>query len=556
MARPDSTSAVRSRFAALGRVVARWNASTPGDRLAPAVLALLFLCLYLRLPRQGDIWWMDASRHALNGAFVLDFLKAMPFGHPVTFAYDYYRQWPALTILFYPPLFYASLALAFALFGVSESSALLAELIWFFILAYGAYRLSRRWLGPAGSLAVSLLLTAGPQLFYWGQQIMLDIPAYALIVWSAHFTLGYLENGKRRTLAVAVILAVLAVWTKYNAAYFLVVIAFSLLLARGPRLLRQRVIWEVAAIGAVFLIPVLGLFFKFGSYDLSQAYTGQGGGPGPLASFGYYATVLPDIVSWPVIVLALAYAGLVWRWPHYRISRDATILMIVWLAGTYLFYSTIAVKQPRHILTIGYPLVLAAVLVVERSLTRWRWRELGPLALAATMLGVTIYSVPIPFVSGVREAAQTVARLAPRDTNVAVWCRLDGTFIFNLRAAGTRGDMGVVRMDKLLFSDVAVQFEWGFRQRQLDASQFYGLLRDLHVQYVVFQSGYRDDVGVVHQLDQLLRGPKFREVATIPMHANYRFSPITVMHVYRLVEDVPHGRVSPRMQIKLLGIHI
>src|SRR5215831_12207882 len=95
-------------------------------------LLALVAGMYGSLPKHGDIWWSDASRNALNGAFVLDFLRAAPFRHPVEFAYDYYRQWPALTILFYPPLFYVVLAGVYAVLGVSEASALLVEFAFLF----------------------------------------------------------------------------------------------------------------------------------------------------------------------------------------------------------------------------------------------------------------------------------------------------------------------------------------------------------------------------------------------------------------------------------------
>ena len=527
------------------------------EPLVALILAAVLAWLYYRLPRQGDIWWMDAPRHALNGAFVLDFIRQLPLHHPVSFAYDYYRQWPALTILFYPPLFYVSLAMSFALFGVSESAALIAEFVWFFVLAWGAFRLSRYWLDPASSLAVSLLLIAGPQLFYWGQQIMLDIPAYALVVWSAYFTLAYLKSGQKRALILGTVFAVLAVWTKYNLVYFLAVIAVSLLLARGPRVLLERAVIEAAVVGTLLLVPVLVLFFKFGSYDLAQAYSAkQSATQGPFASLLYYVTVLPDILSWPVLLLAAVYAVLALVQPNYRLDRESTIFLILWLIGTYLFFSTIAIKQPRHILPIGYPIVLAAVLVVSQALGTWRWRGLVPLVIASTVLISTILSVPIPYVAGMRRAAQTVAQLAPSETNVAVWCRFDGTFVFSMRAYGARPDVGVVRLDKVLFRDVAVEFARGYKQRTLDAAQIYQELVALHAQYVVFQSGYLDNVDEVHQLASTLATSKFRRVASIPMHANYKFSPITTLYIYRMTEVVPRGRISPQMEIKLLGIKL
>src|SRR6266446_984719 len=120
-------------------------------------LLAVTVIMYLGLPKHGDIWWSDASRNALNGAFVLDFLREAPFHHPLEFAYDYYRQWPALTIVFYPPLFYAVLAGVYAVLGVSEASALIAEFAFLFLLAWGAFRLSRHWLDPLPALAVALL---------------------------------------------------------------------------------------------------------------------------------------------------------------------------------------------------------------------------------------------------------------------------------------------------------------------------------------------------------------------------------------------------------------
>lgn len=102
-------------------------------------LLAITIIMYIKLPKHGDIWWSDASRNALNGAFVFDFLRETPFHHPVEFAYDYYRQWPALTILFYPPLFYVVLAAVYAVLGVSEASALVAEFAFLLLLAWGAF---------------------------------------------------------------------------------------------------------------------------------------------------------------------------------------------------------------------------------------------------------------------------------------------------------------------------------------------------------------------------------------------------------------------------------
>ena len=63
--------------------------STPAFFLG---LLAITVVMYASLPKHGDIWWSDASRNALNGAFVLDFFREAPFHPPLEFAYDYYRQ--------------------------------------------------------------------------------------------------------------------------------------------------------------------------------------------------------------------------------------------------------------------------------------------------------------------------------------------------------------------------------------------------------------------------------------------------------------------------------
>src|SRR6476646_4332839 len=59
--------------------------------------------LFVSAPHNGEFWWSDAPRHALNGVFVRDMLAAFPWRDPVGFAMQYYGRYPALTILFYPP---------------------------------------------------------------------------------------------------------------------------------------------------------------------------------------------------------------------------------------------------------------------------------------------------------------------------------------------------------------------------------------------------------------------------------------------------------------------
>src|SRR5262249_9199205 len=137
--------------------------------------------------------------------------------------------------------------------------------------------------------------------------------------------------------------------------------------------------------------------------------------------------------------------------PAWRLNRVEARFLIFWLVIGYTFYSAIAVKEPRHILFITYPLVIAAVLLLERLFAPIPWRSLVSLAVAIGVFGWSLIMRPAPYVTGLRESAEIVARLAPPDTNVAFWGHLDGTFIYAMRSYSGRPDLGVLRLDKIMF---------------------------------------------------------------------------------------------------------
>jgi 4-amino-4-deoxy-L-arabinose transferase-like glycosyltransferase len=535
--------------------IERWRTTGFDHRTYIFILLAITMGMYFGLPRRGDIDWPDASRHALNGAFVLDFIQQLPWRHPIEFAYDYYRQWPALTILFYPPLFYGILAVVYAVFGVSEASALLTELAFLFLLAWGAFRLSRHWLDPPPALAVGLLLLGAPELAFWGRQIMLDVPAYAFLVWAAEFLVRHLKSGQKWPLFGAVICAVAAAYTKYNAIFFVVPIAISLLYAYGWRVFRQRAVLQAAALGAAMLLPLVGIFFAFGSYNLDQAaaFSGAEASRWNIAELTYYARIMPSVISWPTLALACLYVLALPFAPALRLARADAIFLGSWLLVGYAFYSMIAVKEPRHILFITYPLALAAVLLIDRPLAKISFRYAVCLVFAAAILASTLTTGTVPAVAGMREAAESVGQLAPPETNVAFWGSRDGTFIYAMRAYSGRRDLGVVRLDKILLSDVTVYLEHGFKENVISPDELTGTLRDLHVQYVVYQTRYHDDLASVKALQEALGSDKFSEVERIPMTANYGKGYMADLVIYRMKEEVPRGRVAPAMQIKLLS---
>ncbi|MCX7379863.1 MAG: glycosyltransferase family 39 protein, partial [Alphaproteobacteria bacterium] len=515
------------------------------DLAARLTIVATVTLIFVATRRTGDIWWMDASRHGLNGAFVMDFAQALPFRNPIEYAENYYRQWPALTILFYPPLFSVSLAVGYSIFGVSEATALGVEALFLVALGLGAYRLSRAWLSTPGACAAALLLIGSPELMYWGRQIMLDVPAYAMLMWAAVYCRASLASRSTKDLLCAVVLTVLAVSTKYTAGFFLVVIFFSHVLHEGWRSLASRRALIAAAVGLTMMVPIGAIFLRFANFNLNlvNIVSNDTAARWSWAGLTYYLGIMPDIVGWPTMFGAIIFCiHAVLRSAMRLEGRDA-LLLSIWFFVGLIFYTMISAKEPRHILFITYPIVLCAVIWLDRMLSGTAAQQSLPLALAATVCVVSAVSRPPPYVTGLREAAVAIAGVAPEETNVAFWGKLDGTFVYAMRAYTGRPDLGVVRLDKLLLRDLVVSYSLGFTEVDWSEDAIVEKLRMLHVQYVAVQEGYMGELPVVQRLTSALRSARFVLDRSIPMASNYPFPDISRINIYRALDNVPRGRV-------------
>jgi len=137
--------------------------------------------------------------------------------------------------------------------------------------------------------------------------------------------------------------------------------------------------------------------------------------------------------------------------------------------------------------------------------------------LAVWLLAQLPMQPQVPYVQGFEQAAATVAKVAPPSSNVLVSAHRDGNFIYDLRTQVARRDIGVRRADKLLV-EITIMRELGVRERGLDPQQILALLDKEHVETVVFQEGYLNDLRSIQNLQTLLEhGGAFVKVTTVPM---------------------------------------
>ncbi|MGN7614591.1 ArnT family glycosyltransferase, partial [Magnetococcales bacterium HHB-1] len=277
------------------------------DFLAILSISIFAVLLLLNAPTAGDFYWSDAPRHALNGIFLKDLIHDFPWQDPSTYAINYYLQYPALTILFYPPLFYGFLAVFYTLFGESHFTAQLLVSFFHLAMGLGLFYLARRWLSTGFALAAALFWMGAHEIVFWGRQIMLDIPAMAWLIWSVLFFLRYLDHDRPRHLILSAMLLLAAIYTKQTMVFALIPLLIALLRFRGFGIIKKPVVWKTAILFIILLIPLIIITLKFGQKNLSSTV---GERPWDASLFSleawiYYFRQLPHqlgkIHLWPII---------------------------------------------------------------------------------------------------------------------------------------------------------------------------------------------------------------------------------------------------------------
>ncbi|WP_423823473.1 glycosyltransferase family 39 protein [Salinisphaera sp. SPP-AMP-43] len=518
-------------------------------------LVMVVIVIFSQARYGYEFFYSDAPRHALNGAFILDLVKAFPIHQPVQWAYNYYAQYPALTILFYPPLYPAVLAVAYALFGISQASAVIVNALFYLALVVGVYRLASRYVAQLPALATAVVVGAAPEMAFWGRQIMTDVPATTLLVWAAELFLAYQATHRQRDLYLGAALAVAAVWIKITVCFLLPVMAIGVVLLDGRQAWRLRRNWIVFFGVCILMMPLIWLTLHFGQTNV-QSVSGVPDGAASRTSISnwlWYARRLPEQLGWPAtitIIIGLG-AGLV------RLARRRQLpwqwgFLIAWVGIGYLFFSAIDLKDPRFTLPILPPLALIGVWGVCHVFGRrqsWEYAVLAALALA-TLVMTLVYRPPL-YVSGYAQIVKEVSRRAPEQSNVVFSGYRDGAFVFAMRAIGDRPDVDTIRADKLLLS-IAIRRSTGVEGKHLTRSEIAKQLTRQKAAYVVAQDDFWTDLVEMRRLQDVLHSDQFTPVKHYRMQTNFNAHDQAIT-VYRNNAKLPAER--PARSIDLPAIN-
>ena len=542
------------------RSASRFHGSNPtgpdplglgGWALMLAVALAIAIAMYQTAPRHGEFWWSDAPRHALNGLFVKDLLRDLPLTRLQDYAIDYYLQYPALTILFYPPMLYAVLAAFYAVLGDNQMVAQFCISTFYGALVLGGWLLFRRWLDFWWAGTAAVVLAAAPVLALWGRQVMLEIPTLAFALWSLVFLMRHIETGRIWNLALALALLLAAIYTKISICFLGAVFIVVLLRAYGLReLLRPRYLLLAAAF-LVLLVPLAVLTMKFGQANI-QSVTGiqdRSVERWSIEGWLWYLRQLPQQMGWAVPIfggLGLLAAPFLGRRGE---GPDWTVLL-VWFVAGYVFFSLIDLKEARHGIMFLPPVAVAAAFLAQELTRSYRATSLAPL-LALGYAAYTLYFHPVPRLEGYREAAQRAAQIAPQGDIVLFSGYRDGAFVYNMRTATGRADLTTLRADKLLL-EISVRRELGVKQESYGEAEIAELINSHGVHTVVAQTDFWTDLEQMARLQNVLRSGQFEEIARIPIRANIDVRDKELV-VYRNRGPVAEGERRLSIKLPMIG---
>jgi 4-amino-4-deoxy-L-arabinose transferase-like glycosyltransferase len=530
----------------------RWE-----DGLFLLLLAVAVLLLFLTSPRAGDFWWSDAPRHAMDGVFYYDLAHALPITHLKQWAIDYYLQYPAVTVLTYPPLFALVESVFFWLFGVSHNTAQLTVSVFYLATAWGAYVLGRRWVSRISAFSIALLFIGTPVMALWGRQVMLEIPTFAFLLWSAYFFFLYLDSGKPRDLYLAAILVMAAAYTKQPAVFILLPYLLTLYVVYKNGLFRRKEFWWSAVLFAAGIMPLVLYTWLWGRANMQQAVGGGWVRHSRLsvATWSYVASFeWPRQVRWSVLALAILYClGCTLR-KKWRLPKPDLFFLVAWLLAGYAFFTLVAVTSQRYTIFLIFPLIVFSILAIVRCLPA-RIAPYVTLVLATASFAYTLVNDHTPYVSGYRQAAHHVCSVAPPGSVIMFSGQRDGSFIFSVKTLPECKNITVIRSDKLLLRVAVDRDLFGVQELGVSEGKFRDMFGRYGIRYVVIEPSFWDDLRSMQMLVQVLHQDQFKPVTTIPVVSNSYHSD-RQLEIYENLGPVMREKSVLKVELPVSGISV
>lgn len=385
---------------------------------------------------------------------------------------------------------------------------------------------------------------------------MLELPAFAFLIWASYFLFRYLDSSKACDLYLTCGSLLAAVYTKQSTIFVVPVFLITLYFVYGNRIFQHIEVYRASALFCLGAIPLAVFTWLWGRLNVLQAAGGEWTHSSRMSLFGwlYVARQWPRQVSWTVLALALAYCSGVLLWKNWRLPTPVLFFFGAWLGTGYLFFTLVALKAERFTIFLTFSLVFFAVLAILKALPAGVG-QIAALLLAVGTFTHTLIAGHVPAVSGDRDAARYVCSITPPDGVLLFSGQRDGSFIFNVRTLPECKNLTVLRSDKLLLMVEGNRFVSGAKELGIGEEQFIDMLRRYGVRYVIIEPNFWSDLSSMQMLARVLHRATFRLLATIPVVGD-RDPDETQLEIYQVTEAASQPKAKIRFDLSGYGVVI
>lgn len=361
----------------------------------------------------------DEAAHAVTALMLRDYLTGGWKQPPMTFAQQYYADFPKVALGHYPPGYYLLAGIWMLMTGASVPALIALQAALGAALCAVLYRIVSKaagtWAGVVSALLMCLLPTGLKQM----QLVMSDTLVVLLCLTAALVWRDYLNRPTpRRSLGFGLVTAA-AILTKGSAMGLCVIPPLATLLC-GRLALLKRVSWWLCG------VPVLLMAAPWMLY--SSKITAEGMLHVSLAEFlpvatAYYLEALPRVLGWPLALLApvgvllMLWLGRSGRGKH--TAQSAALAALV--CGTLLIILLVPAGLTERYLLPIMPVLMAGGAIATGMLCQSGSRGHGIASLAVMGAALSMVGWPEKRVSGFSKAVERSGVSAKADKRTTCW---------------------------------------------------------------------------------------------------------------------------------------
>ncbi|MCG6154751.1 glycosyltransferase [Rubinisphaera margarita] len=363
-----------------------------GSKVATTIGALSVLVMACVLSgwslNRQQIDGPDQAHNVMTSIFFHDMAQDLP-SNPVGYAFEYQRQYPALGLTFWPPLFHATAGTIMLITGPDLFAVRLTMVLFTALFAIAMFASVRRGNSLLSAvLAVGLALSTAV-MFDLTNTTMLEVPSMAmafLALWLYRnvTTRGSWTHWTQAVLAGALCAAI--AYTKQPAVFVLAAMGIDLLVSHRS-LLKEARTWIAAATTVVLMLPLAAFTLKYGRVNIAQSIGIQGNiyvdhhrvaDRWSLEGWTYYLELIPTQFALPVLFCAAAGTLLILS------SRDRLKQNGLWLWCIVCWYLMFSYFDNKQIRFVAYATPFLAILAT--TFASWLSTNIRLAGLAAMIV--------------------------------------------------------------------------------------------------------------------------------------------------------------------------